>query len=204
MDRRLFLATATAAGLALAAPALAQVSYKDQPLVDQAAAYLQGLKTGKGRFVQTDSRGGPSSGVFYLSRPGKARFEYEAPTQLLIVADGRTVSVYDQRLKTFDRYPLGATPLGIFLSRRIRLDEEVRVTNLTHTSEGFSLTVKDASGNTDGSLTMEFATAPMALRGWTVMDAQGVRTHVRLTDFAPTSGLDPALFVLRDPRRGGG
>jgi hypothetical protein len=37
-------------------------------------------------------------------------------------------------------------------------------------------------------------------------DAQGGVTRVKITSLEPASGLDPALFVLRDPRppRGGG
>ena len=71
-------------------------------------------------------------------RPGKARFEYAAPSGLLIVADGSNVNVQDRRLKTFDRYPLGSTPLTLFLSRRIRLSEGVEVTRVLRLGDGFS------------------------------------------------------------------
>ena len=60
----------------------------------------------KGRFVQTDPRGTTSSGDLYIRRPGKARFTYDAPRQLLIVSDGSRVSVYDARLKTSIPIPL--------------------------------------------------------------------------------------------------
>jgi outer membrane lipoprotein-sorting protein len=206
MDRRSLLTggLSLAAGAALAPPVLAQVQAlppKDRQLVEQAAAYLQSLKMAKGRFTQTSSRGASSSGVLYLNRPGKARFEYDPPAQMLVVSDGRNVSIYDRRLKTFDRAPLGATPLGIFLSRRIRLDEDVKVVRLTRSADGFAITVADARGQADGRLILEFAAEPIALRGWTVLDGQGVETRVRLSGLAPVSALDPALFVLTDPRR---
>lgn len=207
MDRR----TLVAAGLSLiAAPAFvpslagAQVQalpLRDRQLVDQAATYLQSVKMAKGRFSQTSSRGSSSGGTLYLNRPGKARFEYDAPAEMLIVSDGRNVSIYDRRLKTFDRYPLGATPLGIFLSRRIRLDEDVKVTGLTRTADGFGITCVDGKGQADGRLVLEFANDPITLAGWTVVDGQGVQTRVRLSDMAAVASLDPALFVLADPRR---
>jgi outer membrane lipoprotein-sorting protein len=40
----------------------------------------------------------------------------------------------------------------------------------------------------------------MALKGWTVLDAQGQKTEVRLTGFAAKANLPANLFVLRDPR----
>ncbi len=207
MNRRTLLIAAGAAVLtAPAGAALAQVQAlpsAERKLVDQAAAYLQALKTAKGRFTQTSSRGASASGTLYLNRPGKARFEYDPPAQMLMVADGGNVTVYDRRLKTFDRYALGLTPLGIFLSRRIRLDEDVRVTRVTHSDNGFSIGLADAHGQTDGRLILEFSNDPIALTGWTVVDDQGVETKVRLIGLTPTEGLDPALFVLADPRRSG-
>jgi outer membrane lipoprotein-sorting protein len=209
MDRRSLLAggialSALAGAGATARAQVAALPFKDRQLVDQAAQYLQGLKGAKGRFTQTNSRGGASTGTLYLNRPGKARFEYDAPAQMLVVADGRNVSVYDRRLKTFDRYPLGATPLGIFLSRRIRFDEDVKVTRVSRTADSFSVWVSDARGRADGRLVLEFAAEPVALRGWTVVDGQGVETRVQLSSLEPTQSLDPALFVLSDPRPAAG
>ena len=50
------------------------------------------------------------------------------PAGLLVVSDGRNVSVYDPRLKTFDAYPLGATPLSLFLARTDPADQGVEST----------------------------------------------------------------------------
>jgi outer membrane lipoprotein-sorting protein len=206
MNRRSLLAGsfALSAVAALGRQARAQVQalpLRDRELVYRAADYLQALKTAKGRFTQTSSRGPASTGTLYLSRPGKARFEYDPPAQLLVVSDGRNVSVYDRRLKTFDRYPLGATPLAIFLSRRIRLDDEVKVTRVARSAGGFAITVADAKGNADGRLVLDFADQPLALRGWTVVDGQGVETRVRLSGLAPAGALDPSLFVLENGGR---
>src|SRR3712207_2625614 len=102
------LAAALVTGAAPTLPVLAQspgFSASDRAAVDQASAYLQGLTSARGRFVQTDPNGQVTQGTFYLQRPGKIRFEYDAPSRLLVVADGSNINISDPRLKTFRRYP---------------------------------------------------------------------------------------------------
>jgi outer membrane lipoprotein-sorting protein len=187
---------------AVAAPALAQGALPpaDQALVAQATAYLEGLTQAKARFVQTDGRGQTSQGVVYLKRPGKARFAYDPPSGLLVVSDGGTVSVADSRLKTFDKYPLMATPLSLFLAKTIRFDRGVEVTAVSRAADGFTLTARDGHRQTAGQIALTFREAPLTLVGWTVTDAQRRTTRVQLIGLAPASGLDPDLFALKDPR----
>lgn len=187
-----FATAAFAQGLALA-PA-------DQALVDKAVAYLQGLSEAKGRFTQTDSRGSTTTGELYLKRPGKARFAYDPPSGLLVVSDGGSVAVQDQRLKTFDSYPLGATPLSLFLAKTIRLDKGVQVTRVSRAADGFTITARDGKKETAGQIMLTFADNPVSLKGWTVTDAQGRTTQVRIDNLERASGLDGSLFVLKDPR----
>jgi len=187
------------AAFAAGAPSAA-ISAEDQALVDKAVAYLQGLSEAKGRFTQTDARGSVSQGELYLKRPGKARFAYDPPSGLLVVSDGGAVAILDSRLKTFDSYPLGATPLSLFLAKTIRLDKGVQVTRVSRAADGFSITARDGKKETAGHIVLTFADNPLSLKGWAVTDAQGRTVLVRLDRLEPTSGLAPGLFVLKDPR----
>ena len=135
----------------LAAPLpAAALSPSDQALVDKAVAYLQSMKSVKGRFVQTDARGVTTQGSIYLQRPGKARFAYDAPSGMTVVSDGSRVSVSDKRLKTFNQYPLSSTPLALLLAREVRLDRGVQVTKVERLADGFRLTARDAKKQTRG------------------------------------------------------
>lgn len=193
----LALASAPLAGAAWAQPSLPAA---DRALVDRAVAYLEGLAEAKGRFRQVDARGRATTGALYMKRPGKARFAYDAPSGLLVVSDGGVVSVQDARLKTFDQYPLSATPLSLFLARTIRLDRGVTISRVSRMADGFAITARDGRKETAGSITLTFREAPLALAGWTVTDAQGRPTRVQLLTLERTSGLDRSLFVLKDPR----
>jgi outer membrane lipoprotein-sorting protein len=170
-------------------------------LIDEASTYLDGLGQMHGHFLQTDARGTVSQGEIYLDRPGKARFDYQPPASLIVVSDGHAVLVYDRRLKTFDRYPLGATPLALFLQRHVRLDEKVVVTRIDRFAGGFALTLRDGKRQAQGQVELTFGDAPMALRQWTITDAQGARTTIRISDLEPVASLDPGLFVLQNPNR---
>ena len=190
-------------GLTLAGTASAQstgLSAEDKALVDKAIAYLQDLTEAKGRFVQSDSRGATTQGELFLKRPGKARFAYDPPSGLLVVSDGGAVMVSDSRLKTFDSYPLGATPLSLFLAKTVRLDRGEQVTRVARAAAGFTITARDGKKQTAGQIALTFTENPMTLVGWAVTDAQGRTTQVRITGLERASGLPASLFVLKDPR----
>jgi outer membrane lipoprotein-sorting protein len=180
--------------------ASSSLSPDDQALVDKATAYLQGLKSVTGRFTQGSFNGATSTGVFYMQRPGKARFQYDPPAQMVVVSDGYNVSVVDSRLKTHDQYPLGRTPLVILLARQVRLDRGVVVTQVDQTADGFAITARDGRKEAAGRITLNFSNDPITLRGWSVIDAQGRETKVTLGVLTAVSDLDPSLFTIQDDR----
>ena len=205
MKARLLALTAAAilAGTAPTLPATAQpraaaMSVSDRAAVDQASAYLQGLRGARGRFVQTDHRGQVSRGTYYLQRPGKLRLEYDAPSRLLIVADGSKINISDPRLKTFNSYPQGSTPLSLFLGRTIDIDRGA-VSSVTRTSYGFSISARDKRNPRLGYITLAFSGSPIQLREWTVVDGKGQKTRVQLTSMTRSNGLSPSLFTLNRP-----
>jgi len=206
-SRRAALAGVAAAAFAL--PAFAQqrpaapapLSAQDKALVDQAVAYLQTLNRASGRFQQIDERGRVTVGDFYLQRPGKVRFAWDSPTDLLMVSDGNRLSLQNKRLKTFDQYPLMSTPLSIFLAKDIRLDRGIIVTRVQRLADGgFSLTARDGRRQAEGQIVMVFGSNPIILREWTTTDAVGTKTRIVLSRLTRPGSIDPALFVLKDPR----
>ena len=100
-----------------APPRHLDLSDADRAELDAISAYLNGIVTLKGGFIQIEPSGGVDQGSFYISKPGKMRFEYDPPSPTLIVADGHTVAVANKRLNTVDRYPLSAWSLRRGLPR---------------------------------------------------------------------------------------
>jgi outer membrane lipoprotein-sorting protein len=172
----------------------------DSPaLVRKAEAYLDGLRGAEGGFTQTDPRGQVTHGRFFMLKPGRARFQYDPPAGLLVVSDGANVSIYDRKLKTFDQYPLAQTPLALLLSRDVDFEGRVLATVADQTPKSFALDLRDAKHPSDGRLRLDFSASPMALTGWTVVDAQNQRTTVKLSGLTVKSAFAPGLFVLHNP-----
>lgn len=174
----------------------------DKARIARATAYLQNLSGAEGRFEQTDDRGRTVQGKWFLQRPGKIRFEYDPPSSLLVVSNGRQVNTWDPRLQSFNSYPLSETPLSLFLDKTIRFDQGVIITEVTSNATGFTLTARSRNKTVSGSVKLYFdesGAGPVTLRQWTITDAQGRETTVRLLSLNESHPA-PGLFVLNKPQ----
>ena len=174
-----------AAPILLAGPAVSAPA--DDPLVARANGYLDGLTSVKGRFQQSNQKGGEADGTFYLARPGRARFEYDPPSGLVITCDGQTITLSDSRRGAFQHVPLSSTPLAVFLSDHIRLDRGARVMRVDRSADGFSITARGPQAAA-GQITLYFTESPLRLTGWAVVDAQ---SHVTRVTLGPLAAIRP-------------
>jgi outer membrane lipoprotein-sorting protein len=202
--RRLFLALffCVVAGSASAAD-FAQTSQPrftpaDQADLDRISAYLNATQTLKGSFVQIGPEGQVDEGRFYIQKPGRMRFEYAAPNPTLIVSDGSTVAVINKKLNTTDRYPIWTTPLSLILSDAVDLKKNPAVIGLAHQDGQLVVSARSHSSRATGNITLVFSEPDIALRQWTVIDAQGLTTTVSVRDLKQDASLDPALFRIAD------
>lgn len=203
MKRRdFFLGAAAAAGFATIgafAPAAAQGT--DARDLARITNYLNGTSTLTGEFVQVGPDGEVSTGTFWLRRPGRMRFEYDLPNPTLIVADGTWVGIYDRRLDTLDRVPLGQTPLDILLRDRVDLRKEGVVTGMERSEGQIRVRAIDPEAREQGSITMIFNDNPLELRQWIVVDAQGLTTTVALSEVRANVKIDGEKFFIAEPKR---
>lgn len=199
MDRRWFLAALAvfcAAGSATGAVAQSGADARDLTRISN---YLNGITTLEGDFVQVGPNGDLSEGRFYMRRPGRLRFEYRPPNPALVIADGTWVGVYDQKLETLDRIPLGQTPLALLLEENVNLRAAGVVTGIERSAGQIRVRAVDPEAPDQGSITMVFVDNPLALTQWVVVDNQGLTTTVALSDTRSNVKLDPKLFFIEDP-----
>lgn len=188
----------------LAAPA-PQAAFTDPQNVPadlaRVDAAMNNTASFSGRFAQYATDGSFAQGQVYIKRPGKLRFEYDAPNPLLIVSDGVTLTQQDKALETIDRVPLSATPLNYFLKENINLANDTEVIGLQKTYNEWRVTARDGSGEMDGAITMVFDAQNLALKEWVIADSFGGQTRVLLSELRYNERINPRLFVLRDESR---
>lgn len=170
-----------------------------EDILQKAANALAEAKTAKGRFTQVAPDGSVTYGDFALRRPGRMRFDYDAPTPILIVSDGTTVAMEDSDLETVDRVPLGSTPLGLILDDELDFQTEARVIDVRRGNDQVAITLEDRKGESEGQLTLYFDADSYQLLSWQALDANRQTTLVRLDKVKTNVGVDPRLFLLDDP-----
>ncbi|WP_424549472.1 outer membrane lipoprotein carrier protein LolA [Shinella zoogloeoides] len=187
------LAFTLAAGLSVLtpAPASAQASGTAQKIADHFAS----VKTMMGEFVQFGPRGEQTGGKFYIDRPGKIRFNYEDPSPMRVIADGKSVVIGNRKLKTWDIYPLSKTPLNLLLANRIDLSSKM-VRGVKEEADLTTIVLGDKSVFGDSTITMMFDPKTYDLRQWTITDAQGKDTSVMIFNVKTGVPLDDKVFSI--------
>ncbi len=166
-------------------------------------SWLKGTNTIVADFVQTAPSGKLSNGKMQLSRPGNVRFEYDPSVPVLIVAKGGWMSMIDYGVAQVQRYPLKDTPLSVLL------DPKADVSKLGKIVAGppgmLVVEARDAKRPQFGTLSLYFARAPgsvggLALSGWIILDGQGNRTAIQLSNVRSNVAVPASAFTWRDPR----
>lgn len=197
--RTMLAALAALVAFVLATGAEAQ----QQAGLQQVEAYINSIRTLQARFVQTNPNGSNVQGTLYVSRPGKMRFQYDPPSQLKIVADGRQVTMWDPANKDFGQWPIGWTAASFLVMEPFRLSGDITVVANQRTSDGLlALTLVQTRKPQEGKVVVRLSENPMQLRGWTIIDNRGNKVDVTLTNLQTGLQLAASLFKYDGPDAG--
>jgi len=184
---------ASAPGHAQTVTALTQTP-QNRADIARVETHLNSVKALKAHFLQVAPDGGLSEGTAWLERPGRMRFQYDPPSPFLLLASHGVLTFDDKSLHQTSNIPLSRTPLGILLADNVTLTGAVTVTAIERLPGQLQVTLVRTESPGDGSLTLIFADQPLALKQWTVVDAQRKETHVTLFNVQFTNGFDQRLF----------
>ena len=166
-------------------------------IVDRVNGYLSGVQTLTGNFIQVGPDGSRTQGEFFISKPGRVRFEYDDPSPIELIADGSSVVVRDRRLATQDVYPLSQTPLRFLLADRVDLTKDTHLVAVYADDVFATVIVEERNGIVGTSrLMIMFSAKDMQLKQWTVTDPQGYDTTVAVYNLDTSKRPDPALFKI--------
>ncbi|ASY43982.1 MAG: LolA family protein [Pseudomonadota bacterium] len=202
--KRISLALAAAPVLLavpLAAPLLAQ---QDQSELNRVNAYIRAVTSMTADFSQTDRNGQTLTGQLTLKQPGKIRFQYQKGVPLLIVGDGKALTMIDYEVRQVQRWPIGNSPLGALLDPNKDLSKYGKVVP-TGDPSILSVEARDPKRPEYGTITMIFrrdAASPAGLQlyGWVALDSQNNRTAIRLSNQRYGVPVADSAFRWTDPR----
>lgn len=136
-----------------------------------------------------------------LQSPDKLNWVYGGDYPETIVADGRTVWIYDEGLEQVTVKPQSAsvsdTPL-LILTDISRLDEQFVVTELGDFEEMQLLEMRSRDAESEFERVLVGLDAE-GIKMMVMEDAYSQRTEIRFTDLVKNADIDPALFSFTPP-----
>ena len=142
--------------------------------------YLSNMQVMTGNFVQVAPDGRRTQGEFYISKPGRVRFEYDDPSPIELVADGQSVVVRDRKLATQDVYPLSQTPLRFLLADHVNLMKDTNLVAVYADDVFVTVVVEEKNGVVGTSrLMIMFTAKDMAAQAMDGDRPAGLRHHRR-------------------------
>lgn len=172
--------------------------------LQEVVAALRGISTLRADFTQTDRNGQRVGGELTIKRPGRIRFQYEKGVPMLIVGDGRSLTLIDYEVRQVQRWPISNSPLGALLDPR---RDVARFGKLQPTGNPavVAVEVRDPKHPEYGVITLVFVRKPSApggleLANWVALDSQNKRTTIRLSNHRYGVAVSDDAFRWRDPR----
>jgi outer membrane lipoprotein-sorting protein len=174
------------------------VSAADKATLDQIDTYFNNIKFFSGGFVQVGSDGKRVTGKFWVSKPGRMRFDYDPPSSLQLLADGTSVAVRNRKLNTQSLYFIKQTPLRFLLAEKLDLIEDSKVLEVGREPAGISVVLEEGSAASGGKsrIQLTFPAPAYDLRQWTITDPQGYDTTVTISGIDRKLQLPDRIFYI--------
>ncbi|TFH86482.1 outer membrane lipoprotein chaperone LolA [Billgrantia azerbaijanica] len=180
---------------ALASEGAERLTAMLEPLESYQARFEQLILDGSGERLQE------TRGQMWLSRPGRFRWEVDAPYEQVVVSDGEEVSLYDPDLEQVTVQALDQrvthTPALLLSGSADELTESYEVSRSQQGSaESFTLVPK-APDTLFEELEMTFRGE--RLRFLRMTDSTGQQTAIEFHDVRMNPAIDESRFVLEVP-----
>ena len=159
--------------------------------------YLTNLKLLKANFLQFNADGTTSSGVIFMKRPGRMRFEYYKPDKTLVLVSAGALAIFDPKGDEAPiTYPIKNNPISLILKSEVDLFNSGIVENYKVSNEEAILTISDPKKPERGSVELVFTGAKPELTNFTVKNENGSSTSLFLEDIEYPQKINETLFSI--------
>ena len=143
--------------------------------------YLNSIQTLKAEIIQISSTGEVETGIIFIKKPGQMRFEYDPPSNHLVIASGLLLVIIDKKSNGEpQKYLTSQTPIGYLLNERVNLDNNPALKAVSVKSDEIRIKLSDDKKPRSGQLELVFAKQPINLKEWIITSYSGEETRVLL------------------------
>ena len=176
-------------------------------------AFVKNVKSGRADFTQTvtapakegqPSRAKVSTGTFEFQRPGQFKFDYKKPFAQTIVADGKTLWLYDADLNQVTQraqaQALGSTPAALIAAapdlRALQADFTLEAAPERDGLQWVKATPKAKDGQLQG---IQVGFQGEALAALEIQDSFGQRSVLKFSKVEVNPALGAGAFAFKAP-----
>jgi len=163
--------------------------------VNAISNHFKSVPTMTGEFIQFGPNGEQTGGKFLIKRPGKMRLDYEDPSPLELISNGKTLAVSNSKLKTSQYYPLKKTPLSLLLSNKLKINDK-SIRSVEAGDDITTVVMGDKKIFGDSEITLLFDPESQDLRQWTIKDPQGKETSVMIFNVKKNVKISNTKFAI--------
>lgn len=202
MKKRLYILTCIVLAFSFfASLARAEVGLSDEQIylkdISRIEKYLNNIGTLVSSFTQTTESGEFGQGVFYLSRPGKIRWEHYAPNPVIIIVKNSRLTYYDQDLDQISHIGLDDSLASFLTNEIISFDQgNVEVSKFEKDDKEIAVTIIQKDQPDAGSVTLVFGNERIYLKKMKVIDSIGKLTEVLFDTIVYDKPIDKKLFSI--------
>ncbi len=176
------------------------LSTQDLRLIQQIDARINTQETMQSRFVQLDGLGGFLEGTVSWRRPDQARFEYDPPSPLLLIASGTFFIEVDRELEQVTYYPQVDSIASYLLAKDMLQNPKLAISDLDVELDMIHISVFERSEPENGVIMLSFNADTLDLQRWTILNPDGTSTTVRLVNPQYNIPLEEKIFHFRKPK----
>ena len=160
--------------------------------------YLTNLKCLKADFSQINADGTMSSGIIFIKRPGRMRFEYHKPDKTLVLVSAGALAIFDPKGDQEPiTYPIRNNPISLILKGEVDMQNSEIVENYIVSNEEAVLTIRDPNKPERGSVDLVFKGVKPELEKFTIKDENGSSNSISLKNIEYPKEINETLFSIQ-------
>ena len=160
--------------------------------------YFNRLNTFQANFRQFADDGSVASGILFIKKPGRLRIDYDKPEDLLILASGGQLAIFDPKGDPEPTsFPLRITPLALILAKQLTLVDSSNILSHEHVNGDTSLSLFDPEHPERGHIELIFSGNTPILDRWVMHDESGSITLMSIEQYRENISLNEMQFNIQ-------